>query len=168
VIAAKIAGDGIPIEELGMERAVVSPSQRRGEDLLCPFPRSRMPLFQPRVCLTQSQNVEEVGRGRGIDVAGVLLAAMVEKHDGRQPDDVQLADTRLSEIEAQGNERLGDGGDHGGVWIHHGIQELTAYSVILLDVDQDEPPLPTGMRERRVPIALPGNSRTGYVSQRLR
>jgi hypothetical protein len=24
------------------------------------------------------------------------------------------------------------------------------------------------MRERRVPIARPGNSRTGYVSQRLR
>ena len=42
--------------------------------------------------------------------------------DRRQPDDVQLADVRIPEVEAQGDERRGDSGDDGGVWIHHGIQ----------------------------------------------
>ena len=55
-------------------------------------------------------------------MAGVLVAAMIEDDHSRQPDDVQLAHLRVAVFEAQRNEGRVDRGDHGVIWIHHGIQ----------------------------------------------
>jgi hypothetical protein len=39
-------------------------------------------------------------------------------------------------IETQRNEARLNSGDDGGVWIHHGIQQLATYSLVLFDIDQ--------------------------------
>jgi hypothetical protein len=65
---------------------------------------------------------------------------------------------QITEIDPQRNERLRDGGDDGGVWIRHGIQQLAADSVILLDIDEKQPPLLPSAMDGRVPVTLPGDS----------
>jgi hypothetical protein len=43
----------------------------------------------------------------------------------------------IAEIEPKWNECRINRGDHGGVWIRHGIQQLTADSVVLFHVDEE-------------------------------
>ena len=76
---------------------------------------------------------------------------------------------RIAEIDSQGNERLRDSGNDGGVWIRHGIQQLAADSVILFDIDQEQPPLLPGAMDDRVPVTLPGDTMLLHGShERLR
>ena len=88
----------------------------------------------------------------------MFVAAMVTDHHSRQPDDVQLPKVRITEIDPQGDERLRHGGDDGGVWIRHGIQQLAADSVIFFDIDQEQPSLLPGAKDGRVPVAHPGDT----------
>ena len=106
----------------------------------------------------EGEHVEKIRGWGGVDVAIVLVAAVVTDDHRRQPDDIQLPEMRITEIDPQGNERLRDGGDDGGVWIRHGIQQLAADSVILFDVDQEQPPLLPGAMDGRVPVTLPGDT----------
>jgi hypothetical protein len=64
----------------------------------------------------------------------------------------------IAEIDPQGNERLRDSSDDGGVWIRHGIQQLAADSMLLFDVDQEQPPLLPGAMDGRVPVMHPGDT----------
>lgn len=103
----------------------------------------------------ERENVKEILGRRGIDIPVVLVSAMVADDHGRQPDDVQLANMAVAQVETERHERGVDRADDGGVWIRHGIQELAAYSVLLFDIDQEQPPLLPGAVHRRVPVSLP-------------
>ena len=85
----------------------------------------------------EGEHIEKISGWGRVDVAIVLVAAVVTDDHRRQPDDIQLSEMWITEIDSQGNERLRDGGDDGGVWIRHGIQQPAADSVILFDVDEE-------------------------------
>ena len=156
--AAKIASDRVPVEQLGVERSVGAAVECIGQHLLGAGVRRGASFLETSVGFAQGKHVEKIGGRGGVDVAIVLVAAVITDDHGRQPDDVQLPDMRITEIDPQGNERLRDGGDDGGVWIRHGIQQFAADSVILFDVDQEQPPLLPGAMNGRVPVTLPGNT----------
>ncbi len=143
-----------------MEGAVGAAGEGGFEDVLGAGVRFRAGVLEAGVGFGEGEDIEEVvGRG-GVDAAAVLAAAVVEDDDGRQPDDVEAAYVGVAELEAEWNERFLDGGDDGGVWIRHGIQQLAAYSVLLFDVDEEEPALLAGANQRRVPVVLPDDLRS--------
>jgi hypothetical protein len=115
----KVAGDGVPEEELRVVGTVAAALQRFPEDLF----RARVRgALQPSVGLTQRQEIEEVGRGSRVDVAAVFLSPMIEDHDGWQPDHVQVTYFGIPDVETQRNETRLDSGNDRAVWIHYGIQ----------------------------------------------
>ena len=93
-------------------------------------------MRETSVRFTEGEHVEKISRWGGVDVAIVLIATGITDDYRRQPDDVQLPEMWVTEIDPQGNEHVRDGSDDGGIWIRHGIQQLAADSVFLLDVDQ--------------------------------
>ena len=135
MVAAEVAGDGVPVEQLGMQRSIVPASECFGQHPFCPDVRSVAGLFQARVGLTKGEDVEEIIRRGRIDVTALLVEAVVEDDHRRQPDDVQRPHVGITKIETQRNECRVNSGDDGRMWIHHGIQQLAADSVVLFDVD---------------------------------
>jgi hypothetical protein len=107
------------------------------------------------VCFPQREEVEKVGGGSGIDQTRVLVTAVIADHDRWQPDDIEFPHVRIAVINAQRNERLRNGGNDGGVWIHHGIQQFAAYSVIFFDVDQEQTSLLPGAAGGLIPFVQP-------------
>ncbi|MDF3016469.1 MAG: hypothetical protein K0R44_1694, partial [Thermomicrobiales bacterium] len=102
----------------------------------------------------EGEHIEKIRGWGGVDVAIVLVAAVVTDDHRRQPDDIQLPEMWITEIDPQGNERLRGGG----VWIRHGIQQLAPDSVILFGIDQEQPTLLPGTMEGRVPVTPPGDT----------
>jgi hypothetical protein len=55
-------------------------------------------------------------------------------------------------VEPEPDESRVHDGTNGGIWIRHGIQQLTADSVVLLDVDEDDFVLGPRTLERVIPV----------------
>lgn len=158
VVAAEIASNRVPVEQLGMEGSVVAAVERIGQHFRGAGVGRGSSFLEPGVRLAEGEHVEKIKGWGGIDIAILLVAAVVTDDHGRQPDDVPLPEMRIAEINSQGNERVRDGGDDGGVWIRHGIQQLAADSVILIDIDQNQPSLLTGAMDGRVQVTYPGGT----------
>jgi len=165
VVAAKITSDRVPVEQLGVERSIGAAVECIGEHLLGAGVSGGASFFETGVRFAEGEHVEKIRGWGGVDVAIVLVAAVVTDNYRWQPDDIQLLDVRITEIDPQGDECLCDGGDDRGVWIRHGIQQLAADSVILFDVDEEQPPLLTGAMDGRVPVTLPGNTMLLHAGQ---
>ncbi len=157
VTASGIAGDGVPVQKLRVIRAIFTAGQCLRQRLERSRPRCGAALFQAGVGLAKREKIEKVLGRRGIDVAAMFPAPMIEDDDRGQPYDVQVPNVGVPVIEAQGDKRRIDRGGHGAVWIHHGIQQLTPDSLVLFDVNEKEPSLPPGAADRILPGTLPAN-----------
>ena len=152
VPAGEVAGDAGPVEQLVGERTTVATGEGGAEQVDRDL---RLALFHAGVRLSEIEHIQQIFRRDGVDRAVVDDLALIEDVDCRQPDQVQRADMRIPMIELQRHESGGDGCDDGGVWIRHGIQQFTAYSIFFFDIDQDEPVALLCRDECLVPIVQP-------------
>lgn len=152
VMTGKIPGNGRPVEEFVGQRSIRSSFESIIQQVIRLFV---LALFEPRVRFAEIEHIEQVLRGQPIDRSVVHHLPFVEDIERRQPDEIQLPDIRVEVIEFQRYKPLGDRPPNSWVWIRHGIQEFAAYSVVFLDINQDNPVLSFSPIERFVPVMKP-------------
>jgi hypothetical protein len=99
VVASKIAGDRVPIEQLRVEWSVVATVERISEHLLGADVRRGASFLETGVRFAEGEDVEEIKGRDSVDGAVMLVAAVVTDDYRRQPNDIQLPDMRIAEID---------------------------------------------------------------------
>ena len=102
----------------------------------------------------EGQEIQEVLRRRGVDVAAMLLAAQVPHQHRREPDDVELANLGVFVVEPEQDEVLVDGGSNRWVRVDDAAQELAPDAILLFNVDEEKLALVAGAFFRRLPVVL--------------
>ena len=102
----------------------------------------------------EGQEIQEVLRGRGVDVTAMFLTAKIPDQDRREPDDVELANLGVLVVEPEQDEVLVDGGSNRWVRVDDAAQELAPDAILLFDVDEQELALVAGAFFRRLPVVL--------------
>jgi len=152
--AGEIAGDSGPVEHLIDQRSVRSTGESGGQQAGGDI---GFALFHAEVCFAEIEHIQQVFRRQGVDRGVVDHLALIEDVDRRQPDQVERADMGIPVVELERHEPGGDSCDDGGMWIRHGIQEVTAYSLLFFDVDQNGPVALFRVCDGLVPIVQPGD-----------
>ena len=155
MVAAEIASNRVPVEQLGVERSVVAAVERIGQHFLGAGVGRGSSFLEPGVRFAEGEHVEKIRGGAALTLRYCSLPRWSRTITVGSQTTFRFPEMRIAEINPQGNERVRDGGDDGGVWIRHGIQQLAADSVILIDIDQKQPSLLTGAMDGRVQVTLP-------------
>ena len=66
MVAAEIAGDREPVEQLGMERSVIAAVERIGQHLLGAGVRCGASFLETGVRFAQGEHVEKIGGGAAL------------------------------------------------------------------------------------------------------
>jgi hypothetical protein len=149
VMTGKVPRDSQPVEEFIGQRSARAALQRLCQKAIGNLVFS---FLQAGVRLTQIQHIEQILGRQRVDRAVVDDLALVGNVERGQPNQIELSYPWIKVVEPEPDESRVHDGTNGGIWIRHGIQQLTADSVVLLDVDEDDFVLGPRTLERVIPV----------------